>query len=50
VGPRAGLDRRKFSSPLVFDPDRPARIQSLYQLSYWARYPRIITYEILVLG
>jgi len=34
VGRRAVLDRRKISSPSGFDPDRPARSQSLYRLSY----------------
>ena len=34
MGPRAGLDGRKISSPPGFDP-RPSRInQSLYRLSY----------------
>ena len=30
VGPRAGLDGRKISSPPGFDPGPPARIQSIY--------------------
>ena len=36
MGPRAGLDRRgKISPPTgVRSPDRPARSQSLYRLSY----------------
>ena len=34
VGPRAGLEGLKFSSPPGFDPDRPSRSQSLYRLSY----------------
>ena len=34
MGPRAGLDGRKMSSPQVSIPDRPARSQSLYRLSY----------------
>jgi len=34
VGSRAGLDGRKISSHRDSLPDRPARIQSLYQLSY----------------
>ena len=35
MGPRAGLERcGKSRPPLEFDPDRSARRQSLYQLSY----------------
>jgi hypothetical protein len=35
VGPRAGLDRRKISPPTgIRSPERPARSQSLYRLSY----------------
>ena len=35
VGPRAGLDGRKISSPTgIRSPDRPARSQSLYRLRY----------------
>ena len=33
MGPRAGLDGRKTSSPPGFDPGSPARSQSLYRLS-----------------
>ena len=35
VGPRAGVDRGgKSRPPLGLDPDRPARSQSVYRLSY----------------
>jgi len=34
VGPRAGLDGRKISSPPGLDSDRAVRCQSLYRLSY----------------
>ena len=35
MGPRAGLDRcGKFASTGIRSPDRPARSQSLYRLSY----------------
>ena len=34
MGPRAGLDGRKISSHRDSIPDRPARSQSLYRLSY----------------
>jgi hypothetical protein len=34
VGPRAGLDGQKNSSPPGFDPGPSARSQSLYRLSY----------------
>ena len=41
VGPRAGLEGRKISSPLGGSiPDRPARNQSLYRLSYPAHILR----------
>jgi hypothetical protein len=37
VGPRAGLDGRKISSPPEFDPGPSSPVvQSLYRLSYWA--------------
>jgi len=36
VGPRAGLDGRKISSPPGFDPGPPTHSQSLYLLSYLA--------------
>ena len=36
VGPRAGLDGRKSRFAGIRSPDRPARSQSLYQLSYLA--------------
>jgi hypothetical protein len=38
MGPRAGLDGQKVSSPPGFDPGdvRPARSRSLYRLSYRA--------------
>ena len=36
VGPVAGLDGRKISSPPGFDPGPPALAQSLYRLSYRA--------------
>ena len=37
VGPRAGLDRCGKSRPTgIRSPDRPARSQSLYRLSYLA--------------
>ena len=36
MGPRAGVDGRKTSSPRDSIPDRPARSHSLYRLSYRA--------------
>ena len=44
MGPKAGLDGRKISSPPGFDPDRPARSHSLYRLSYPAHIIYIYTY------
>jgi hypothetical protein len=42
VGPRAGLDGRKISSPTgIRSPDFPARSQSLYRLSYLAHTIRL---------
>ena len=38
MGPRAGLDGRKVSSPPGFDPGQSTRSQSLYRLSYPAIY------------
>ena len=47
VGPRAGLDGRKFSSPIrIRSPDRPARSQSLYRLSY-PTHSSVITFAYL---
>jgi len=43
VGPKAGLDGRKISSI----PDRPARSQSLYRLSYSAHYCKVYLNKIL---
>ena len=37
VGPRAGLDGQKISSPRDSIPDHPAPSQSLYRLSYPAQ-------------
>ena len=34
MGPKAGLDEWKISSPPGFDSDRPARSQSLFRLRY----------------
>jgi len=34
MGPRAGLDGEKSRSTNSLSPDRPARSQSLYRLSY----------------
>jgi hypothetical protein len=43
VGPRAGLDMSgKFRPTGTRFPDRPALSQSLYRLSYRARFPYII--------
>ena len=50
MGPRAGLDGRKISSPpgfffivLIFSiPDSPARSQSLYRLSYRPTYTLVL--------
>ena len=45
VGPRAGLDGRKISSPTGFDPEPSSSVaQSLYRLSYRAK----LYYYILV--
>jgi hypothetical protein len=30
-------------------PDRPARSQSLYRLSYWARFNPVVTYNLIVM-
>ena len=38
VGPKAGLDGGKSRPTGIRSPDRPARSQSLYLLSYWADY------------
>jgi len=47
VGPRAGLDGQKISSPLELELDRPARSQSLYRLSYPAHLLVIVSYTFL---
>ena len=45
MGPRAGLDGRKISSPPEFDPGPSSPIaQSLYRLSYRAHYIYIYIY------
>jgi len=43
VGPRAGLDGRKIWSPPDSIPDRPARSQSPYRLSYPAHNDSVVT-------
>jgi len=48
VGPRAGLDGRKISSHRDSIPDRPARSQSLYRLSYPAHCCLEISKQIAV--
>ena len=50
MGPRAGLDRCGKSRPTgIRSPDRPARSQSLYRLSYPAHRKTIrINYEIML--
>jgi hypothetical protein len=52
VGPRAGLDRcGKYRPPTgIRSPDRPARTQSLYRLSYPAHPITVIFSLITLLG
>jgi len=53
VGPRAGLDGRKISPHWNSIPDRPARNQSVYRLSYPARsvqYTLLLLYLMLVMS
>jgi hypothetical protein len=51
VGPRASLDRCGKSRPptRIRFPDRPARIQSLYRLSYPAHFNAVVTYNLIVM-
>ena len=48
MGPRAGLDGRKISSPPGFDPGPSARRQSLYRLSYPAHKTTLCSHLILI--
>ena len=51
VGPRAGLDRcGKSRPPGIRSPDRPARSQSLYQLSYPAPFHSYIKAVLVWVG
>ena len=50
MGPRAGLDGRKISSPPGSIPDRPARSQSLYRLSYPARMYQLYSLKMTLEG
>jgi hypothetical protein len=52
-GPRAGLDRRKISTPTgIRSPERPACSESLYRLSYSGPqiFPRILGFKMLKWG
>ena len=46
MGPRAGLDGRKISSNRDSIPDRQARSQSLYRLSYSAHNMYILGHKV----
>ena len=48
MGPRAGLDGRKISSPRDSIPDRPVCSQSLYRLSYPAHTSHIMMMILII--
>ena len=50
MGPRAGLDGRRISSPPDSIPDPPARSQSLYLLSYPAHSSETVSFKIAQMG